>query len=105
MGNVLYAALFGWIIAGAYMAAMALLWASGVGRPYAALCHELARYYFWPFGKYLTVGHPRILSLSFPNSSSSSSWLLPLLSPEIDERALDRPARGAAAGWGVLPSH
>jgi hypothetical protein len=56
IGNVIYAALFGWIIAAAYMAAAGVLWLSQVGKPYAYMCKKLAGYYLWPFGKYLTVG-------------------------------------------------
>jgi uncharacterized membrane protein YccF (DUF307 family) len=54
VGNFIYAALFGWIIAAAYMIAAGLLWVSQVGKPYAHLCRRLAGYYLWPFGKYLT---------------------------------------------------
>ncbi|ELR22217.1 cation exchanger, putative [Acanthamoeba castellanii str. Neff] len=56
IGNIIYAALFGWIIAAAYMAAAGVLWLSQVGKPYAYMCKKLAGYYLWPFGKYLTVG-------------------------------------------------
>lgn len=55
IGNVVYAALFGWVIGAAYMLASAILWISQVGKPYAHLCRTLASYYFWPFGKYVTV--------------------------------------------------
>jgi Ca2+:H+ antiporter len=54
IGNIIYAALFGWIIAAAYMAAAGVLWLSQVGKPYAYMCKKLAGYYLWPFGKYLT---------------------------------------------------
>jgi uncharacterized membrane protein YccF (DUF307 family) len=56
IGNVIYALLFGWIIAAAYLVAAGILWLSQVGKPYAHMCRKLAGYYLWPFGKYLTVG-------------------------------------------------
>eukprot|EP01087_Luapelamoeba_hula_P004218 TRINITY_DN1415_c0_g1_i1.p1 TRINITY_DN1415_c0_g1~~TRINITY_DN1415_c0_g1_i1.p1 ORF type:complete len:814 (+),score=122.03 TRINITY_DN1415_c0_g1_i1:218-2659(+) len=53
VANVLWTAMFGWMLALVYLIGGVLMYITIVGRPYGALCFRLASYYFWPFGKYL----------------------------------------------------
>jgi Ca2+:H+ antiporter len=95
IGNVIYALLFGWIIAAAYLVAAGILWLSQVGKPYAHMCRKLAGYYLWPFGKYLTrpAGYGAMTSSKkddaepFTETSSlltSQSKRSPVMAEEID---------------------
>jgi len=52
IGNLLYAALFGWWIALLYFAVGILCFVSLICIPHGKLLFSLGFYYFWPFGKY-----------------------------------------------------
>ncbi|KAL6047436.1 Low affinity vacuolar monovalent cation/H(+) antiporter [Balamuthia mandrillaris] len=53
VSNVAWLLVFGWMASGAYFLIGAFLFCTVVARPYAYLCFDLARYYLWPFGKYI----------------------------------------------------
>lgn len=55
LGNILWVILFGWMLAVVYLFAGAIMYLSWAGRPYARLCWMLAKYFLWPFGKFLMV--------------------------------------------------
>jgi len=63
-GNILWVILFGWIIALGYLVGGAIMYITWAGRPYARTCWMLAKFYLWPFGKFLMV--TILLPLSFP---------------------------------------
>eukprot|EP00038_Savillea_parva_P018421 m.23605 g.23605 ORF g.23605 m.23605 type:complete len:783 (+) comp4088_c0_seq2:273-2621(+) len=65
VGNIVYVALFGWILALAYILMGCVLWLSLVGQGYTQMCWDLGVYMFWPFGKYV-VRH-RTIRLSSPH--------------------------------------
>lgn len=55
MGNVLWAVLFGWWVAGFYVLVGCLMGVTFIGRHYALVCFNFAWYLIWPFnGRYVT---------------------------------------------------
>ncbi|CAH1246765.1 Hypp7776 [Branchiostoma lanceolatum] len=52
-GNVLYSVLFGWWIAAFYFLVAGLMMLTYIGRVYGSHCFKLAKYFFWPFGKFV----------------------------------------------------
>eukprot|EP01114_Cavostelium_apophysatum_P008143 TRINITY_DN2044_c0_g1_i1.p1 TRINITY_DN2044_c0_g1~~TRINITY_DN2044_c0_g1_i1.p1 ORF type:complete len:761 (-),score=135.07 TRINITY_DN2044_c0_g1_i1:79-2361(-) len=53
IGNVMYVIMYGWWLSLLYLFAALLMAATIVGMPYAKLCWDLHRYFFWPFGKFI----------------------------------------------------
>ena len=53
--NVVWVVLFGWWIAAFYAIVTAILLATFVGWPFASVSWAFAKYFFWPFGKYLCL--------------------------------------------------
>eukprot|EP01125_Pyxidicula_operculata_P013873 TRINITY_DN459_c1_g1_i1.p1 TRINITY_DN459_c1_g1~~TRINITY_DN459_c1_g1_i1.p1 ORF type:complete len:723 (-),score=152.84 TRINITY_DN459_c1_g1_i1:166-2166(-) len=53
IGNILWVVFFGWWLSVTFAISSLLLFITWVGRPYAYLCWNLTKYFFWPFGKYV----------------------------------------------------
>ena len=75
-GNVLWVLLFGGVLALSYLCGFAVLWVSVIGRPYATLCWNLARYYLWPFGKCVVVRRLPFFLASYASAVSQNLSLM-----------------------------
>ncbi|XP_064608043.1 uncharacterized protein LOC135472456 [Liolophura sinensis] len=76
--NLLYVLLFGWWISLIYLFVGALLMITIVGRVYGPFCWKMAKYFIWPFGKFVHQIHP--VPLAYVAEKTSENGLVP--SPE-----------------------
>lgn len=83
--NIVYVLLFGWWLAMLYVIVGCLMFLTLVGWRYGVYCWSLARYFFWPFGKFIHLVHPTVKRTS-PRSTLTS----------VDERS------GLLKGTGVI---
>ncbi|OWF41281.1 putative cation exchanger C521.04c [Mizuhopecten yessoensis] len=58
--NILYVLLFGWWMALLYLIVGCLMFITLVGWNYGVYCWTLARYFLWPFGKFVHLVHPTV---------------------------------------------
>ncbi|KAL5012485.1 hypothetical protein ScPMuIL_011036 [Solemya velum] len=56
--NIIYVLLFGWWVALIYLVVAFLMMVTVVGHSYASFCWMLAKYFLWPFGKFVHKIHP-----------------------------------------------
>lgn len=56
--NVLYVFLFGWWMALIYILVALFMFITVIGYSYAPYCWKLAKYFIWPFGKFVYQVHP-----------------------------------------------
>lgn len=56
--NILYVILVGWWLALIYVIIALLMALTIIGRAYAPFCLRMAKYYLWPFGKFVFLVHP-----------------------------------------------
>ncbi|XP_013395905.1 putative cation exchanger C521.04c [Lingula anatina] len=62
--NFLYVILLGWWIALLYCIVGCLMLFTIIGRKYAFFCWKMAGYFFWPFGKFVSMVLPRVIRLN-----------------------------------------
>ncbi|XP_076468556.1 uncharacterized protein LOC143299236 [Babylonia areolata] len=55
--NVLYTLLFGWWLSLIYIVTAGLMFLTVVGRDYGFFCLRMAKYFIWPFGKFVHQVH------------------------------------------------
>lgn len=54
VGNIMWVPLFGWWVSLIFVVAAGLLYLTFIGKSYGRLCWKMAKYYIWPFGKFVT---------------------------------------------------
>ncbi|XP_041358992.1 low affinity vacuolar monovalent cation/H(+) antiporter-like [Gigantopelta aegis] len=55
--NIIYLLLFGWWLALLYLLVSALMFLTYFGRAYGTFCWKMAKYFLWPFGKFVHQIH------------------------------------------------
>eukprot|EP00051_Salpingoeca_urceolata_P017462 m.237849 g.237849 ORF g.237849 m.237849 type:complete len:857 (+) comp18961_c1_seq1:198-2768(+) len=78
VGNVLYAVFFAWI-ALVYLLVGGLMCLTVVGRVYWPFCSTLARYFAWPFGKYVLRAVSRDVNSDADHHHGRNHEAIPLL--------------------------
>ncbi|GFR88129.1 low affinity vacuolar monovalent cation/H(+) antiporter [Elysia marginata] len=70
--NILYALLYGWWLALVYAIIGALMYVTVIGASYGGFCWRMARYFIWPFGKYVHQIHPTGPTPTMAHNSSGT---------------------------------